>query len=244
MIQSVERAVQILRCFEQKELMGVTELAEMTKLNKSTAFGLIVSLSELGLLERDEVSNRYRLGLELHRLGTLVNVDLRRVVMPVLTELVEQLEETVNYVRPDGGDVIYLIKKESVQSMRSCTKTGQRLPMYCTAVGKAILAFLPEEEQNRIINSFHFHVYTQNTLVTEEKLRAALSAIRRDGYALDCEELEYGLICIAVPVFNDAGQAIAAISCSGPLYRMTAEKVEICRKQMVLHAKSIANLIR
>ncbi|MEA4965307.1 MAG: IclR family transcriptional regulator [Oscillospiraceae bacterium] len=244
MIQSVERAVQILRCFEKKELLGVTEIAEMTKLNKSTAFGLIVSLAELGMLERDDACNRYRLGLELYRLGSLVNMDLRRLVMPELTELVEKLEETVNFVMPDGGSVVYLVKKESVQSMRICTKTGQRLPMYCSAVGKAILAFLPQDEQNRIIEGFQYVPYTNKTIVTEQGLRDDLAKVRQTGYALDREELEYGLICIAVPIYNGTGQAAASISCSGPMVRMTEEKISICREALAVHADRITKLMR
>lgn len=228
MIQSIERAVMILRCFEEKELLGVTEIAAKVDLNKSTAFSLINTLSELGLLDQDAVTGRYRLGLELFRLGTLVNSDARRLVMPTLEMLATELKETINFVRPDGSDVVYLIKKESPHSMRICTRTGQRLPMYCSAVGKAILAWLPRDERETIIQNFAYHAYTEYTRVTPEALRADLEQICRDGYALDCEELEYGLICVAVPIFNRDGYPVAAISCSGPKVRMSEEKIAHC----------------
>ena len=152
MIQSVERAVQILRCFGDRELLGVTEIASMTQLNKSTAFGLVTTLTETGLLEQDELTGRYRLGLELFRLGSRVNADTRRLVAPALSALTEQLEETVNFVRPEGSNVVYLVKRESLQSMRICTKMGQRLPMYCTAVGKG-----EESKARTILQQLYLH---------------------------------------------------------------------------------------
>lgn len=243
MIQSVERAAQILRCFEGQELLGVTEIAEKTKLNKSTAFGLISTLAAEGLLEQDSVTGRYRLGLELFRLGNLVNTDTRRLVMPELTELTAALKETLNFVRHEKGDVVYLIKKESPHSMRICTKTGQRLPMYCTAVGKAILAYLPEAEREEIISGFQYTPYTKYTVCSDGALRDQLDEIRRLGYAMDSEELEYELICVAVPVFNSIGYPTAAISCSGPKARMTEEKLLACREALSASARRLSSII-
>lgn len=243
MIQSVTRAVDILRCFENRELLGVTEIAEMTALNKSTAFGIVSTLTAEGLLEQDEVTGRYRLGLELFRLGSLVNTSTRRIVLPELERLVDELEETVNFVRPDGSDVVYLIKKESSHSMRICTKTGQRLPMYCTAVGKAILAYLPEEQRSTIIESFQFKPYTASTVADANALRLQLHEAVSRGYAIEREEFEYGLICIAVPVLDSRGYPIAAISCSGPKARMTEEKIDQCRSSLLACAKHLAIIL-
>ena len=147
MIQSVARAVDILRCFEEAETLGISEIATKMQLNKSTTFGLVTTLAATGLLEQEAETSRYRLGLELFRLGNRVSPGLRRLVSQELDGLLAVVEETVNYVQPEGGNVVYLVKKESPHSMRICTQIGQRLPMYCTAVGKAILAFLPWEEQ-------------------------------------------------------------------------------------------------
>jgi len=243
MIQSVERAVQILRCFEGQELLGITEIAEKAKLNKSTAFGLVATLTAQGLLEQDSVTGRYRLGLELFRLGNMVNTDIRRMVMPELTALTNTLEETVNYVRPEKGDVVYLVKNESPHSMRICTKTGQRLPMYCTAVGKAILAYLPEEEREQILRDFQYTAYTKNTVANSAALLRQLEEIRRSGCAVEYEELEYGLVCAAVPVLNRAGYPVAAISCSGPSARMTEEKIAQCKQALCASAARVSALM-
>ena len=110
-------------------------------------------------------------------MGNLVNTSTRRLVLPELERLVDELEETVNFVRPDGCDVVYLIKKESSHSMRICTKTGQRLPMYCTAVGKAILANLPESDAAQIISAFRFSAYTENTVANAADLMVQLQQI-------------------------------------------------------------------
>ena len=239
MIQSVERAVNILHCFEEQEQLGVTEIAAKMQMNKSTVFGLVSTLAETGLLEQDEKTGRYRLGLELFRLGCRVNADTRRLVMPTLDALAEELEETVNFVRPEGSDVVYLIKKESPHSMRICTTTGQRLPMYCTAVGKAILAMMPEAEREKIIRSFRYEALTENTITDEASLRKALLKAQWDGYAVDREELEYGLICIAVPILDGNRVPVAAISCSGPKARMTEKKIANACAALQRHAEKL-----
>lgn len=243
MIQSVQRAVDILRCFESRELLGITEIAERSGLNKSTAFGIVATLTAEGLLEQDVSTGRYRLGLELFRLGNLVNTSTRRLIMPELEKLSQTLEETVNYVRPDGSDVVYLIKKESPHSMRICTKTGQRLPMYCTAVGKAILAYMPEEQRTGILDGYQFKPFTENTVPNKETLLLQLQEIRKSGYAVEREEFEAGLVCVAVPILDDNRRPIAAISCSGPKDRMTSEKILQCKTALTACTRYLATVL-
>ena len=243
MIQSVNRCVNILRCFESSEWLGVTEISERTGLNKSTAFGIISTLAAEGLLEQDTVTGRYCLGLELFRLGNLVNTSTRRMVMPKLEYLAQSLEETVNYVRPDGSDVVYLIKKESPHSMRICTKTGQRLPMYCTAVGKAILAYLPKDTQDRLLSGYAYTAFTENTVSSESALRCQLQEVLRLGYAVEREEFETGLICVAVPVLDHNGSPVAAVSCSGPKARMNDHKILQCKKELMWCAKYLSEIL-
>lgn len=243
MIQSVQRAVDILRCFENRELLGITEIAEKSGLNKSTAFGIVATLTAEGLLEQDVSTGRYRLGLELFRLGNLVNTSTRRLIMPELEKLSQTLEETVNYVRPDGCDVVYLIKKESPHSMRICTKIGQRLPMYCTAVGKAILAYMPEAQKTELLENYQFKPFTENTVPNAEALIRQLQDIRKNGYAVEREEFEAGLVCVAVPVLDDNGYPIAAISCSGPKDRMTDEKIHQCKTALTACTRYLATVL-
>lgn len=220
-IQSVSRAIQIIRCFENNEELGVTEISKMVGLHKSTAFGLISTLEANKLLEKNDCTGRYRLGLELFRLGTKVNSTLRHIAVPYLEQLVKMYQETVNLVVMEDLSVIYLEKVESTHSIRISTMVGGRLPLYCTAVGKSILAFLPAEELHHKINKMEFVKYTDNTLHDKETIMKSLEQIKKKGYSEESEELEIGLSCIAAPLFNYFGNPFAAISISGPTSRMS-----------------------
>jgi len=222
-IQSVSRAIQIIRCFENSEELGVTEISKIVGLHKSTAFGLISTLEINKLLEKNNSTGKYRLGLELFRLGTKVNSTLRHIAMPYLEKLVKMYQETVNLVVRDNLSVIYLEKVESTRSMHISTSVGGRLPLHCTAVGKTIMAHLPYEELQSILNKAEFTKYTNNTLCNPESILESLEKARKNGYAEDNEELEIGLICIAAPIFNHFNSPAAAISLSGPAFRMNKD---------------------
>lgn len=222
-IQSIERAFEILRCFEKSEELGVTEISNMTKLHKSTAFNLIATLEHLGVLEKEHVGGKYKLGMELFRLGTMVNSNVRLICFPYLERLVETFSETVNLVARDNLMVLYLEKIESPHSMRIGTKEGQRLPMHCTAVGKAIMSTLMDSELELIIDNLQFIKFTDYTLKTSEELWNQLKDAKQKGYAEDIQEYETGLICVAAPIRDYTGKANFAISVSGPNSRMTKE---------------------
>lgn len=219
-IQSVSRAIQIIRCFEDNEELGVTEISKIIGLHKSTTFGLISTLEANKLLEKNENTGKYRLGLELFRLGTKVNSTLRHIAIPYLEQLVNMYQETVNLVVMDDLYVIYLEKVESTRSMRISTMVGGRLPLYCTAVGKAIMANLPPEELNSKLDRMEFKKYTDKTLYDKNSIIGSLEKIRRAGYAEESEELEIGLSCVAAPIYNHFNIPFAAISLSGPTFRM------------------------
>ncbi|MDD5906027.1 MAG: IclR family transcriptional regulator [Clostridiales bacterium] len=244
MIQSIERASEILHLFEKQSSWGITQIAKQLQLNKSTAFGIVATLEQLKFLEKDSDTGRYHLGLALYRLGNLVDADLRRMILPELTELSNILEETVNFVRPEGADVVYLLKKESPYSMRICTKIGQRFPMYVTAVGKSILAFLPEAQRQQLLSQMNFKPYTEHTLLQPEQLERELMQIRAQGYALDLEEMEIGLICVAVPILDAKGFSVAALSCSGPKMRMTESRIAQCTELLLQSAARISEIMR
>lgn len=222
-IQSVERAIWILKCFEGHTALSLTEISRMLSLHKSTAFGLVSTLEAYRLLEQDQESGKYRLGIELFRLGSKVNIDLRGIVAPYLDKLVSICGETVNFVIPDGDSVVYLEKKESPHSIRIATALGQREPLYRTATGKAILAKLPPEAALDILRRTKFERMTGKTLLSVADVQRELVEIRRRGYAEDNEELEYGLVCLGVALVDSTGRPVGAISVSGPAFRMTPE---------------------
>jgi len=242
-IQSVDRAVEILRCFGPGDKLGVTEIGRRVGLHKSTVFGLINTLVSNGLLEKAPESDKYQLGIELFRLGSNVQSGIREIGAPHVRQLMEATGETVNLVFPDGRDVIYVDKRESPHSMRICTSIGLRVPMYCTAVGKVVLAFMDAERQDALIDGLELTPRTGNTIKTREELREQLKKIRAAGFAIDNEELEYGLVCVAVPILNRTGEPVAALSVSGPKQRMTCEKIDEMYNVLSVHSRDISHVI-
>ena len=219
-IQSVTRAIDILKCFEETEVLGVTEISNKIGLHKSTTFNIINTLEQCQYLEKDESSGKYRLGIELFRIGTKVNSDLRKIVLPYLETLACQFKETVNFVIREEDYVIYLEKIESPHSMRISTMVGGRLPINATAVGKAILSGQPDHELREIVDGLSVVKFTDHTLCDKNLLLEQIKSVRFLAYSEDLEELEIGLICVAAPIFNHSGKAFAAISVSGPTSRM------------------------
>ena len=242
-IQSVERAIWILKCFEKHYELSLSEISKMLSLHKSTALGLISTLEAYRLLEKDKKRNRYRLGIELFRLGNRVNVNLKEKSMPYLDYLLNECGETVNLVMPDGDCVIYIEKKESPQSMRIETSLGYREKMYRTATGKAILAKLPLETAKEILERTQFDKLTDNTLMSEEAVLDQLKEIQNRGFAVDNQELVYGLICLGVAIIDSSGAVVGGVSISGPSSRMTQEKQDVFAGYLINCGKQISCLL-
>ena len=219
-IQSISRAVAILRCFGKKKKLGLTEISRMTGLHKSTASGLIHTLKEERFLEQDPETGLFCLGFGFFLLAAAAKPALCDVAEPFLFELVEKTGETVNLAVREGNEVVYVAKKESTRSVRIATYVGKRLPLYCTAIGKLLLALSSDDEMNRLVDDTVFTPYTQNTIIDKKQLIEQLKDIRHNKVAYDLEELEFGLICVAVPIFNANGKPVCAVSVSGPSLRM------------------------
>lgn len=222
-IQSVDRAIEILKCFEKNEELGVTEISKISKLHKSTAFNLISTLENANMLSKNINSGKYRLGMELFRLGTLVNFNLRNTCRPYLEKLVAEFSETVNLVARNNTLVIYLEKIDSPHSMRISTKEGLQLPMYATAVGKAIMSTLSDDEIIDTMKKITFVKFTDYTTTRFDDLMAQIKFTRENGYAEDIQEFENGLTCVAAPIMDYRGNSTHAISVSGPHSRMTED---------------------
>jgi len=172
-------------------------------------------------------SGKFRLGLRLFDFGNkaIEQYDLRDRAQPHLRRLVAETEETAHLCILEQARVIYIDKIEPARSVRMITRIGASNPVHCTSVGKAILAFLPEERIADIIKRTRFERLTHRTIATPEALRAEIEKTRRRGYAVDDEELEEGLRCIAVPVLDAQSQPVAAVSISGPSFRVTAQQL-------------------
>lgn len=228
MIQSVDRAMQLVERLAQRGgCAPLSDLARDLGLNRSTVHGLLATLQQHGIVSQDAHRN-YVLGIKLFELGqrAVSRLDLRSAAGPVLQRLVDQFQETVHLVLGDGLEVVYIDKRESPQSMQIVSRIGQRLPAYCTAVGKAILAFRPEAELDHQLETATLVPMTHNTITNKQELKAHLRQVRQQGYALDREEIAEGLRCVAAPIWDYTNQVVAAMSISGPSVRMTQEKIE------------------
>jgi len=185
---------------------------------------------------------KFRLGLRLFDLGNraIEQYDLRERAQPHLKRLVAETEETAHLCILEGAHVIYIDKIEPARSVRMITRIGASNPVHCTAVGKAMLAFLPEERITDILSRLRFEPYTSHTISTVEALRVEIEKTRRRGYAVDDEEFEEGLRCIAVPVLDAQRLPVAAVSVSGPSFRVTAQKLPTIANQLLQCVRGIS----
>lgn len=217
LVQSVARAAEIVNCFRSSNELGISEIANEMDLNKSTVFGLVNTLVRYGYLEQTD-NKKYRLGISLFELGNLVlsRIDIREDTKRVCSALVQKYPATLHIATQDAGEVIYLDKLERGDSLISASNIGRRAPMHCTGVGKAMLAYLPEKYLKDYIFKAPLKRLTQNTITTRKELLKELDAVRASGYAVDREEIELGLTCIAAPILQRDGMPELAVSLSFP----------------------------
>jgi DNA-binding IclR family transcriptional regulator len=227
-VQVLDRALAILDVLSADGPdLSLGEISGKLELHKSTAHRLLMVLERHKFIERNAVSGRYRLGLKLFELGTkaVSQLDLRERARPFLEKLVLETSETVHLCVLDDSEVVYLDKVEPTRSVRMATSVGRRNPMHCTAVGKAIMAYLPDAEVEAIIHRQGMKSMTPNTITNFLELKNELSTIRQRGYSIDNEEIEEGVRCVGCVVRNFSGDPLAAISVSGPAFRVTQAKV-------------------
>jgi DNA-binding IclR family transcriptional regulator len=227
-VQVLDRALAALDVLAGRSTeCSLVELCTTLKLHKSTTHRLMMVLEQHRLVDKNPDTGRYRLGLKLFEFGSkaIGAIDLRRHAKPYLDRLQRELGETVFFCLLDDGQVFYIEKIESQQSVRTACMVGSRAPAYCTAVGKAMLAELAEVEVNDIVRRWGLKAITPNTITTPSALKAELKAIRSRGYAIDNEEKEPGLRCVSAAVRGDSGKLLAALSVSGPAFRVTKERV-------------------
>lgn len=242
-VQVLDRALAILEILSVGGPdLSLGEISDKLKLHKSTAHRLIMVLERHKLIERNSISGRYRLGLKLFELGTraVSRLDLRERARPILERLVLETSETVHLCILDDTEVVYLDKVEPERSVRMSSSVGRRNPAYCTAVGKAILAYLPEAQVEGIVRKHGLKAMTANTITSFLELKAELASIRDQGYAIDNEEIEEGVRCVGCVVRDFSGGPVAAISVSAPAFRLTRQKVRIVSRPVIAAANALS----
>jgi len=221
-IQSLARGLKILDLLGQSpDGMRVTELAEALAVDKGSASRLVATLANYGYAEKDDESQRFYLGPQVVNLSrsVLTRLPLRKAAKPYLRELMERTGECAHLAIAARGKTLYIDQVESPATLRVNAQVGTMNPLHCTALGKALLAFagleLPADLES----------FTPNTITDSKTLSRHLDEIRNQGYAIDDEEFDPGVRCIAVPVFDFRGKAVGSIGISGPSSRISSEQV-------------------
>lgn len=213
-------------------------------LPRSSVFNLLEALEETGLVERNSETGKYRLGLRLLVLAGAVQsrLDVRQVALAELRRLTEETQETshLGVLELRDLEVVYIEKLDSPQTIKLASYVGRKVPSYCTSLGKVLLAGLPDSVLRERLAGFKFQALTPNTVTSLDKLMAVLAAVRQQGYAVDDEEHEPGVRCVAAPVRGADGGVAAAVSVAGPASRMTRERVHAMAPRVVAAANAIA----
>ncbi|PAE23725.1 IclR family transcriptional regulator [Bacillus sp. 7894-2] len=243
MVKSVSRALDIITLISlKKNGLGVTEIANQIDINKSSVYRILSTLVQYGYIEQDTETGKYKLGYKFLEISSklLESIDLRAEARPFLQELENETNEVIHLVVYDQGEVVYIEKLEGNETLRMHSKVGKRAPMHCTSVGKAILAHLPSSIVFDILERKGMPVHTDKTITDKDEFMKELGQVRQKGYALDLEENEYGITCVAVPIFDHLGKVIAAVSISGPTIRMTDDRLDALKSIMVKTGKDIS----
>jgi DNA-binding IclR family transcriptional regulator len=241
-ITSVKKALEILKLFHTvSPELTLSEITDHMGLNKSSVYKLVTTMVEAGFLEKDPVTNHYRLGLFVLELSSKVvgSDDVRELARPVLEQLSRKTGEIIHLSTLEGADIIYLEKVGQAQPLTVATKIGERAPAYCSAMGKALLSGLSRAELEKTLGPGPFKGYTPNTITELAVLEEELDRVRRQGYAIDDEEAFPGIKCVAAPVRDGEGGIIAAISATVPKQRMAPERTEELCKMITEAAEKI-----
>jgi len=222
-VQSVGRALQLIELLsEEKHEISLTDISRKIGWPKSTVHGLLSTMCSYQVVEQSTVTGRYRLGIRLFELGSIVarSWDISSIAKPHMQQLNLELSEMIQLAMDRNGEVLYIDKLESNQMLRIVSDIGIRLPMHCSGLGKVILANKPFSEVKRIISNKGLKRMTSRTITTMEELSSELDKIREQGYAIDDQEIMEGLRCVAAPIYDVDGKVNYAISVSGLSFNM------------------------
>lgn len=229
-IHSINRAVKILNSLAyKKEEIGITDLSKQLNLHKSTVHRILVTLEDEGFVLKNNISQKYQLGMKLLELGNIAKeqIEIKNQALPIMQELAQNTEESIDLNILIDDKRVSIEKIESPHDVRRIIQLGKSLPLYCGGSGKAILAFQSDLEIERIIQKETLISRGPNTITDPTKLKVHLKEVRKKGYALSFEERSLGSASIAAPIFNYQGKAIASLSISGPITRFTRQKISL-----------------
>lgn len=226
-VRAIDRALTVLEAVaESPSGTSVHALAQSTGLPLSTVYRLVETLRHRGYLSEDDAKGCYVVGFRAFQVGAVYSAASRlsAAARPIMQQLVDELGETVNLGVIEGGRAIYLDQVSASRMMRTFVQTGAEAPLHCSGVGKVLLAYNDSPEALPL-SGLDLTRYTERTLVDPEDLTKELERVRKLGYAVDDQEREAGVRCVAVPIFDAVGGVVAALSISGPAGRMDGEQL-------------------
>jgi IclR family KDG regulon transcriptional repressor len=226
-ITALQRGLQLLQLFSKSPRgLAAKQVADQSRLPVSTVHRFLANLEVSGFLNcgNDGV---YHLGIACFAIGqaALAQLDIRRVSQPYLQELNKLTRETVHLTVRNGLSAVYVEKLDSTEQLRIYSRIGAAVPLYCTAVGKVMLAHMPDEERKKILPQLGLKRLTPNTVGNLQELEAELYRVRKNGYACDLEEHELHIRCVAAPIWDDAGAVNASLSITAPTLRMAVARL-------------------
>jgi len=240
-IRSFAKGMKVLELLSDNEALTVTQVAKLMNINRASSHRFLSTLKELGYADKDD-SSRYYLTSKVIELGMKVldRFEIRKIAHPFLQELSGKYNETINLGYFNGEEVLTIDKIDSTEILRMDAGIGGGEPAYCTSLGKAILAFLPDMQLEEYLQAIELTPFTPNTVISKDKLKEELIRIKENGYSIDDEELSVGLRCVGAPLFNHSGQALYAISISGPSIRMGSKKIEEMQRVLKKICKNLS----
>lgn len=227
-VQSLDRAIALLELVADGNGLTLTQVSAAAGLAPSTAYRMLATLQQHGMVEFEEVGQLWHVGVQSFRIGSafLRRRKIADRTRPVMLALVERCGETANLAVVDDDAVVFASQIETHAPIRAFFRPGTRSPFHASGVGKAILSHLPREQVERMVARTGLERFTPTTITTLDGLMADLSRSRARGWAVDDEERNQGMRCVASAIFNEYGEPIAGISVSGPVLRMTTEAAE------------------
>lgn len=222
-IRALARGLRVIEILSSAhDGLPLTDIAHSAGLSKSSAHRLLQTLVDEGFVVQDSHPGYYGLSLKLLRLAAQVleGIGIDELAQPALEKLAAATGETVHMAVLDGTVGVYVQKIDSPSAIRMYSRVGRRVPLHCTAVGKALLAWLPEEQVTRIVATEGLPRFTPNTITDVPRFMKDLATIRERGYAVDAEEHEMGIHCIGAPVFGRNDRVVASVSITALTYRV------------------------
>ena len=228
-IRAIDRAIQVLDCFsfQQKDhTMG--ELARETRLSKSTVFRILQTLEKHKLVVYDPPSNRFSLGMKLLELGGIVfsSISLRKAASPFLDQLEARINHTVLIAILEGGELVYIDKREGDEPIRLTSEIGKRRPPFFGMLGKTLMAYLPEKEVDELLRRYPLEKVAPRSVTDPRKFKRSLKEVREKGYTHEYSEAVEGVIGIAAPIRNHLGKVVAAIGTAFPAFSADDRKIQ------------------